>query len=166
MLVQLSGAGQHGQAVVRPGLVIGPGGLFAENQKAILRSPFLILPEVDLSSVYYVALEDLLESMMKILEQRLVGAFNLFCETPVSLRDFVGAISRSGGRTVPLISIPADPLFRVIDLMRWMQIPFPSVVSRLAVMHQNMKAPIHVADIRQFVRKQILIDDAVKARKK
>ena len=61
MLVQLSGAGQHGQAVVRPGLVIGPGGLFAENQKAILRSPFLILPEVDLSSVYYVALEDLLE---------------------------------------------------------------------------------------------------------
>nr|NJM01482.1 NAD(P)-dependent oxidoreductase [Desulfobacula sp.] len=97
---------EHGQAVVRPGLVVGPGGLFAQNRKSILRAPFLILPSVDQVPVYYIALEDLLNSITQILEKRLTGAFNLFCEPSVSLREFIKAVSRSEGRVIPLLSIP------------------------------------------------------------
>ena len=152
---------EHGQAVVRPGLVVGPGGLFSQNRKAILRSPFLVLPSVDQVPVYYVALEDLLKGMTQILEKRLVGAFNLFCEPPVSLRDFVGAVSRSEGRVIPLLSIPIQPLFKVIDMLQWMRIPLFSSISRISVLRQNMKAPLHVSDLSRFVKKQTLIADAV-----
>jgi nucleoside-diphosphate-sugar epimerase len=156
---------ERGQAVVRPGLVVGPGGLFAKNRRSILRAPFLMLPSADKVPVYYVALEDLLKGMTHILEKRLTGAFNLFCEPPVSLKDFVGAVNRSEGREVALISIPIDPLFWAIDLLRWIRIPLSSAISRLDVMRQNMKAPIHVSDLSRLVRKQIMIDDAVRKEK-
>ena len=156
---------ERGQVVVRPGLVVGPGGLFARNRKSILRSPFFVLPSVDQVPVYYVALEDLLKAIKQILEKRLTGAFNLFCEPPVSLRDFIRAVSRSEGREVPMISIPIDPVFRVIDLLRWMRIPLSEVITRLGVLRQNMRAPIYVSDLSKFVTEQTMIDDAVKKEK-
>ena len=155
---------ERGQAVVRPGLVVGFGGLFAQNRRSILRAPFLVLPSADQVPVYYVALEDLLKGMTQILEKRLPGAFNLFCEPPVPLRDFVGVVSRSEGRFVPLLSIPIDPLLRVIELLRWMRIPLSSTISRLAVIRQNMRGPIHVSDLSRLVKKPIMIDDAVRKR--
>lgn len=153
---------EQGQAVVRPGLVVGPGGLFAQNRRSILRAPFLVLPSVDQVPVYYVALEDLLISMTQILEIRLTGAFNLFCDPPVMLRDFINAVSRSEGRFIPLFSIPIEPLFKAIDFLLWMRIPLSSTISRLSVLRQNMKTPLHVSDLSRFVRKQIMIEDAVK----
>ena len=153
---------EHGQAVVRPGLVVGAGGLFAQNRRSILRAPFLVLPSVDRVPVYCVALEDLLKGMMQILEKRLTGAFNLFCDPPVMLRNFISAVSRSEGRFIPLFSIPIEPIFKIIDLLLWMRIPLSPAIERFTVLRQNMKTPLHVSDLSRFVRKQIMIDDAVK----
>lgn len=157
---------KHGQAVVRPGLVVGAGGFFARNRRFILRSPFLVLPSVDRIPVCYVALEDLLESMMQILEKQLTGAFNLFCDPPVSLRDFISAVSRSEERSIPLFSIPIEPIFKIIDLLLLARIPLSTTIARFTVLRQNMKMPLHVSDLSRFVKKQIMIDDAVKRDKK
>jgi nucleoside-diphosphate-sugar epimerase len=156
---------ERSQAVVRPGLVVGPGGLFARNRRSILRAPFLVLPSADRVPVYYVALEDLLKCMMHILEKRLPGAFNLFCDPPVSLRNFVEAVNRSEGREAPLISFPTGFLFRAIDLLRWMRVPLSSSISRLDVIRQNMNTPIHVSDLDRFVGNQIKLNDALRKEK-
>lgn len=141
----------HGQAIIRPGLVIGDGGLFARNRRAILRASFLPLPGADRTPVFYIALNDLMTCIERILDERLSGAFNLFVATPASLRDFVGAIARVHGRRSWILPLPATPLFLGLDLVKRLGIPLPGAIDRLETMRQNMGEAVHVSDLARFV---------------
>jgi uncharacterized protein YbjT (DUF2867 family) len=81
---------EAGHTVVRPGLVIGPGGLFLRGAQAIRRSRFIPLVEHGRLLLPVVALADLLAAFPAILAQPGQSEWNLFQQ--VSQRDYIYAI--------------------------------------------------------------------------
>lgn len=103
----------RGHACVRPGLVVGPGGIFQRLADVVTRSPVVPLVDGGRNEVPVVALEDLQCALVHIVEHRTTGLFNLFNPAPVSLRDVVLEIC-AVRRTRPLlIPVPSTLLLGV-----------------------------------------------------
>ena len=68
---------ERGQTIVRPGLVIGNGGLFGRNMEQILHTPLMPLLNAGSDLLPVVAVEDLVTAMTTLLHRE-PGAYNLF----------------------------------------------------------------------------------------
>ena len=154
---------EAGLGVVRPGLIIGSGGLFARVHASLKRSPVLVLPGAKKVPVYYIALSDLLLAMKGIIQDRIAGAINLFAASPVSLRAFSLAALAVSGRRPPVLSVPLGPLFAVSTLMHRVLRSLPASLARLETLRQNMLEPIHVSDLRDHVPTPLTLIEAMQA---
>ena len=96
---------ERGQTIVRPGLVIGNGGLFARNMEQILHTPLIPLLNAGNDLLPVVAVEDLVTAMTTLL-QREPGAYNLFNKRLIPMRQFVEAINRAGHHRAVYFNIP------------------------------------------------------------
>ena len=154
---------EKGQAVIRPGLVVGNGGLYARNRHAIMRIPFLVLPGGKSVPIYYVAVTDLLYCIMMMVERRMFGAYNIFGARPVTLLDYVREILKSEGRRAVVFSVPLEPLFFVANCLEHRLDLFSRLLSRIETARLNMFSPIHQSDINLFKKYPLLLRDAVKS---
>ncbi len=130
------------QTIVRPGLVIGRGGLFHRNMEAILRYRVAPLLDGGANLLPVIAIRDLVAAMTVILEGELQGAFNLFHHKLVTMRELLETLARQAGRRVLFVNISsrrAETLLRTIEKLR---IPFPVGTGTLRALKQNQE-PIH-----------------------
>ena len=97
---------EAGQSVVRPGLVIGAGGMFGRHLD-IMRSS-RIIPLVDGGSdpVAVLALSDFSTAMVKVVEAGGQGALNLFNRTEPPMREIVNTVLRLSHRRALIIPVP------------------------------------------------------------
>lgn len=147
----------NGQAVVRPGLVIGPGGYFQRQLRSLSGMPLAVLPGADRVPVFHVALGDLLAGMTRMLEGTLRGEFNLFGDPPATLREYLAAL---GVRRV--LSVPLWPLFVALGIMRRCTRELPAALGRIDTMHKNLFAPVHVSNLRALVDSPLPLREAVR----
>jgi NADH dehydrogenase len=129
------------QLVLRPGMVIGPGGIFATNAKIIMGAPIIFLPRPRLVPVYYISHEDLMASVLMVLESETRGAMNLFVDPPTTLRDFVDSILRVHNQRKLIVPLPMAPFHLLARLAESIFIPTRSNFERLGVMVQNTRSP-------------------------
>ena len=151
------------QTVVRPGLIVGPGGLYARNRISLMYFPLIILPAADSASVYFVSLSNLLTAMTSIIEGVLAGAFNLFHDPPVTLRGFVSAVSALSGRRVVVLSVPAKPIFIAVGLLQQLFNPIPQSLARIETLRRNLYCPVHQSNLKEFVSDPMGLDVSIKA---
>lgn len=154
---------EKGQAVIRPGLVVGNGGLYAENKRYILRAPFLVLPGGKTVPIYYVAAGDLLCCVNVIIERCMRGAYNIFCRQPASLLDFSLAILKSESRRKVVLTVPFVPLLSMARYLSRRIICLSDYFLRMEAARLNMQDPVHQSDIGLFMEFPLLLDDAVKS---
>ena len=133
-------------AVVRPGLVVGAGGLFLNQMRSVERMLVAVLPSPDAVPVYYIGIRDLVECIRIMLEQRMTGAYNLFHDPPASLREFFRDIKK-----IPVLPFPACLLIRTIRLAGSLFGELPEGIARIETMRQNMLEPIHESDLARFI---------------
>ena len=140
------------QAVVRPGLIIGNGGLYKHMRRKILTAPILFLPAPDLAPVYYIYLDDLVISLEKLLTLQQPGEFNLIYPEPISIREFTTQIKKQSGRTALIIPIPLPVILFIVNFYMLFTSTLPTSLQRLRVMHQNTKTPtIHQSTLENFI---------------
>ena len=149
------------QTVVRPGLIVGPGGLYAQNHGSLMRFPLIILPVADMSPVFFISLSNLLTAMTIIVDRKLTGAFNLFHDPPATLRGFVSAVSTLSGRRVFVLSIPAKPLFMAMGLVQQLIDPMPPGLARIETLRKNLYCPVHRSNLKQFVSEPMGLDASI-----
>lgn len=110
-----------GHTVIRPGLVIGPGGLFLRTAQAVRHARFVPLVDGGRLLVPVIALPDLLAAVAAIVEAPKQAEWNLFLPDLAAQRDFITAI-QPGARIVP---VPAGLAFGLLRFARAVRIPLP-----------------------------------------
>ena len=103
-------------AVVRPGTVIGEGGVFWRQAQSIASLPFIPLFYGGEQRYQTVALADVCEGIAAILEHGLTGAFGLAEVEPVRLRDVYQAVAEALGKRAHFLTLPGPPMLAVLRL--------------------------------------------------
>lgn len=103
-------------AIVRPGLVIGNGGLFGNMAAAIRRTHAAPVFRGGRQPVYTVALDDLCMALVRLIEAEATGAFTIAFPEPIALKDLLTRLGRRFGFDVQLIPLPYTATLRLIGL--------------------------------------------------
>jgi nucleoside-diphosphate-sugar epimerase len=140
---------ERGQTVVRPGLVIGNGGLFSRNMEQILHTPLMPLLNAGSDLLPIVAVEDLVAAMTTLL-QREPGAYNLFNKRLVPMRQFVEAINRAGHHRAVYFNIPLSWAIAGLSCASKLHIRLPIDLDNLRALKQNQEC-IHTSDLEDLV---------------
>lgn len=93
-------------AVIRPGLVIGKGGLFLEMVKHIQSNGIVPLIDGGNQPLYTVHSSDVLKAVETIITQNLNGVFTVAEPDPVLYKDFYKALAASLNRKLVLLPVP------------------------------------------------------------
>jgi NADH dehydrogenase len=99
---------ENRQIIVRPGLVIGNGGLFGRNMRSILATPVLPLVDRGLDPVAFIGIEDLTRAMTIVVESSPPGAYNFFHADIVTLRTLTESLNQQAGHRAIYFSVPAS----------------------------------------------------------
>jgi nucleoside-diphosphate-sugar epimerase len=127
-----------GQAVLRPGLVIGNGGLFAKQRAALRKTPVVPLIGGGRAPVAAIGIAHFLDALAVVVEQGLQGAFNLFYEPQPSAREFVRAVKGGQGWVLP---VPAGLALGAAHLIEALHLPVPVNPGQIRALAANESSP-------------------------
>jgi NADH dehydrogenase len=160
---------RQGHTIVRPGLVIGNGGLFGRNLRTALASPVIPLFDNGADRIPVIALRDFVQAMQVILDSAPAGAYGLFNPELVSMRQLMETVGRIAGRHPRYISIRSSWALFFLAAMKRLRIPFPSNVDNLKALKLNQDC-IHRSDLLDLLPAvcslEEMVQDALLALKK
>lgn len=114
-----------GGVIIRPGLVVGDGGLFGRILSFLRHAPFVPLPNGGLQRLSVLGLRDFLIASERLIEEPVSGIIDLFHPTRPTLREAVKCCLRLLQRDPPVLSIPSGPVLAVLKLLEGSRIPLP-----------------------------------------
>jgi nucleoside-diphosphate-sugar epimerase len=128
--------------IVRPGTVLGEGGIFGKMVRLVRTYPVVPLLDGGTSQMYVIGLDDLCLCLKRIIETADPSQeYNLYYPEKVTLKEILMIVRRLAGRPTLLIPIPAALL--VLPL---------SLLNRL-----GLKLPIDIENLRGFIKSQTMI---------
>ncbi len=92
--------------ILKPGLVIGNGGLFARIKKEVLNSKFIFLPDGGQQKLQIIDVHDLCRVVEEGIVQKRHGLFWLAHHEVITLKEIEMQIAQSEGKTPRFINIP------------------------------------------------------------
>ena len=151
----------RGHAVVRPGLIIGPGGMF-ERMVGTLKSPIVPLADGGRDKVPIVALADFQTALAAVIEQDRAGAFNLFNPELVTMKELFAAIRAAAGSRAILAPVPAFPLMALARVMEKIGVALPFDAESFRALKANQKQRDR-SDLGKFIAKPLTLAEMVGA---
>jgi nucleoside-diphosphate-sugar epimerase len=151
----------RGWTVARPGLVIGPGGLYARLVRA-LRLPIVPLADGGRDSVPVVALADFVSAITALLEEDRTGRFDLYHPEPVTLRELIAAIQTSTGSRALLAPLPSALLVALARAAGAIGAALPFDAENFLALSANRKIA-DASDLREFVAAPLTLAEMVDA---
>ncbi|MFN3244060.1 MAG: NAD-dependent epimerase/dehydratase family protein [Planctomycetota bacterium] len=150
-----------GLTIVRPGLVTGRGGLFADMVASVRRLPVVPLPGGGHRPVPLIDCDDLAASLLEIAStDRAPAAVNLcYAERP-SLRALLQAIARGLGRRRAMLTIPISVLLPPVRVLALFGLRFGVSPESLKAYRTNTEDQ-HVSDYPAFTRPERTLDEVV-----
>jgi nucleoside-diphosphate-sugar epimerase len=136
--------------IVRPGLVIGPGGLFARNMRQILRTPVIPLVDGGRDLLPLIDVDDFAAAMTVLVESSRPGAYNLFDERLIPLGDLVDTINRAAGHRAVRCSLPLGLADFLLRLSKRLGVPIPVDADNLRALKENQQ-PIHRSNLASLI---------------
>lgn len=100
----------EGSTIVRPGLVIGQGGLFGRMYRMLKSFPALPVLDGGRGSTPVLWIGDLKRAIAEIIERELHGEFNLFNDRNPRLIDLLKGIRAEAGFRTWLVPVPTAPI--------------------------------------------------------
>lgn len=92
--------------IVRPGLIIGPGGVYARMLDSLRRAPVVPVFFGGTQPVQPIALADLVDGLQRIVDGRRAGEFNLGLAEPITIRELYRRMLAATGETRRLVPLP------------------------------------------------------------
>lgn len=130
-----------GQTVVRPGLVMGDGGLFARQRRAILRSPVIPMIGGGRQPTAVIGMDEFLTAMRRIIERDLRGAFTLYRTPMPSYRDFVSEIRQAAGLKPRFVNLPISLALSLTSAFERIGVPFPIKPGQIRALEAGPRWP-------------------------
>jgi nucleoside-diphosphate-sugar epimerase len=105
------------ETIIRPGLVLGHGGLCAKNIVTIRSLPIIPLPNSGKDPLPTISLNDFNLCLTTIIEKRLKGEFNLFYNEIKSSKDFVKQIRDLSKLKTRILGINTQKAIGILELL-------------------------------------------------
>jgi nucleoside-diphosphate-sugar epimerase len=129
------------RTVLRPGLVMGDGGLYRKQRAALLRMPVVPVVGDGLQPTAVIRIEHFLDAAMVVIEGERTGAFNLFYEKQPSYRELVRAIKAEAGQRTIFLPIPAALALALTRAAEALHLPIPVKPGQIRALMGNQSAP-------------------------
>ena len=130
-----------GGTVLRPGLVIGGGGLFARQQAALRKAVVVPVISAGRDPVAVIALHHFLEALEVVLSRGLTGAWNLFYEPQPRSRDFIRAVKSRMGQRTRFVSVSPAVAVAAVRVISSLGLPAPATADQIRALATNRTAP-------------------------
>ncbi len=135
--------------VVRLGLVLGPGGLFARMSDTLRRLPVVPLPDGGRNTVPILSIHDSNRALLAVLDEPAGGTFNLAYEQRPTLRELMAAMARDAGLRRAFLPVPLGLVLGPLRLLELLHIPTPIDAENLRGYRQNV-ADGFASDLRRL----------------
>ncbi len=158
--IYLAGGPDAGEAVVRPGLVIGPGGLFGRTLRTIRNLRVVPLIDGGRDPVPVLAIADFCEAMVNLIESGRRSACNLFNATMPSMREIVDTVLRIGERRALVVPVPFALALAAVKTAERLKVPLAFNAESLGTLRLNRR-PVHESDLLKLVSRETDFEDAI-----
>jgi uncharacterized protein YbjT (DUF2867 family) len=150
-----------GLTAARPGLVIGPGGMFARMQ-ALVRERRIVPVVYPSGLIAVVSVDDLTASLTAIVEQRLRGLFRLYADERVTMHSLLAAMRGSLQSRAVLVPVPYHAALASARMLELFGIPGPLASDSLRAMRANQMVT-EPGDLARFVQAPMRLVEMVDA---
>jgi len=135
----------RGHTVIRPGTVLGRGGLFGKMAGMMEKLPVLPLLDGGRARMTVIGVHDLCRAVEEIL-RRPAGEFNLYYEEKPTLGELLGRLREILGRKTIFVPVPAALLLLPLSLLRALQVRTPVDVDNLKGYMKSLE-PVHASTL-------------------
>lgn len=111
--------------IVRPGLVLGGGGLAARMAETLRRSPVVPLFDGGRQPLQTVHIDDLVEALLRLVSAYATGLVVLAEAEPVTLRDFMRLLAAQVGARPIWIPLPSGPVLAALAVTERLGLRLP-----------------------------------------
>jgi nucleoside-diphosphate-sugar epimerase len=139
-----------GHLVVRPGLVIGSGGLFARQRAALLRTPVVPLIGGGAQPTLVIGIDHFVEAVARIIETGTPREASLFYDDCPPMRRFVTAVKQAAGQRGIVVTIPSGIAIGLTRLGRALRLPIPVTPDQIRTLLHQPSPPPH-GDLRRVL---------------
>jgi nucleoside-diphosphate-sugar epimerase len=163
-LVEREFAALPGTISIRPGLVIGRGGLFWRLHELVRRWPMIPLLSGGRFQIPFLAIQDLGKVVEILFEHRTPRAtpWALYHEEVPCQRDIVAAICSCHGWRRPVVTVPARPVTVLLRAIEAIGLPLSVRAANVTSALANVAAP-ELSDLSALVEAPTSLNDSIRA---
>ena len=149
--------------IIRPGTVLGSGGIFGKMVRLVRSSPVVPLLDGGRSQMYVIGLDDLCRSIYQI-----IGAtgnafeYNLYYPEKVTLKEMLFTVRRLSGRHPLFITVPAAMLILPLSVFNALGIKLPIDIENLRGFRKS-QTMIYQSDLPKVLDVGMSLEDILKA---
>jgi nucleoside-diphosphate-sugar epimerase len=150
-----------GDTVVRPGTVIGKGGLFGKMAAMIREKSILPLVDGGKVEMTVIGIADLCRAMEAIVGRAEPREYNLYYPGKPVMKDLLGRLRERLGRKTLFMPVPGWMLLVPLTLLRWLHIRTPVDVDNLKG-YMKSREMTHASNLALVLEKPASIDEALR----
>lgn len=151
---------EAGQTVVRPGLVIGAGGMFARHLHMIRNSRVIPLVDGGIDPVAILALSDFCLAMVKVVEADGQLVLNLFNRTEPCMREIVDTVLRLDHRRALIVPVPYSLASLGVTAAERLRVPLSFNSGSLRTMKLNRER-VHESNLHDLLGSETDLETAI-----
>jgi nucleoside-diphosphate-sugar epimerase len=149
------------ETVVRPGLVIGSGGLFGRTLRYLRRSPVIPLLDGGRDLVPVLAIADYATAMSNLIESGSGLVYNLFNERLPTMRELVDTVLKLDGRHALRLPIGYRLALAGLVAAERLRIPLPVGSGSLRALKLNQQC-VHESNLRLVLDTETSLEEMLK----
>lgn len=139
-----------GQMVVKPGLVVGNGGIFLKISSFVQKYPIVPLIDGGRGKLTIVSISDLTTSLVQLIENPRPGCFRLYNDEQVTFKEMLIQVKRARRLKTILVPVPSQIVYLGLWMADKLRFPFQVDTGNLKGFQANQS--VHeVSDLSQFV---------------
>lgn len=150
----------RGDMVVRPGTVIGKGGLFGKMAAMIRERSVLPLVDGGKAEMTVIGVADLCRAIEAILGRAEPREYNFYYADRPVMKDLLGRLRERLGRRTFFIPVPGWMLLVPLTLLRWLHIRTPVDLDNLRG-YMKSREMVHGSNLALVLEKPSTIDEAL-----
>ncbi|HKY41672.1 MAG TPA: NAD-dependent epimerase/dehydratase family protein [Pyrinomonadaceae bacterium] len=149
-----------GQIVVKPGLVVGNGGIFLKMSDFVRKFPVAPLIDGGRGKLTIVSIADLTSAFVQLIENPRPGCFRLYNDEQVTFKEVLVQVKRAGGFNTILVPVPGQLILAGLWMAEKLKLPIQVDAGNLKGFQANQSVQ-PTSDLRQFVSHPMALTEMI-----
>ena len=149
-----------GQMVVKPGLVVGDGGIFLKMSELVRKFPLAPLIDGGRGKLTIVSISDLTNSLIQLIETPRSGCFRLYNDEQVTFKELLVQVKQAGGFKTILVPVPAQIVYMGLWMAGKLGLPLQVDTGNLKGFQANQSVQ-ESSNLSEFVSQPMALKEMI-----